>query len=219
MAFRQKLDLRAEECWTENRGFRIRFNGLLKNAEALYREGIATGKFKQTKRGPLQEDKILELVNYCALQGEREYAGGFVVSFHALLRHEDVMKLTGDCIMFTVGGGWRLKIVEGKGRPAGHVEWISGQDCPGTLEKLSRLDRGTARLFPTWNQKRANELIKEAAAHFNWEYKGIPHAVWVHHGCRIGKATDLYEGGMDIVDLMERGRWESKRMALHYAVH
>ena len=73
VAFRQKLDLRAEECWTENRGFRIRFNGLLKNAEALYREGIATGKFKQTKRGPLQEDKILELVNYCALQGERAY--------------------------------------------------------------------------------------------------------------------------------------------------
>ena len=219
VAFRQKLDLREEDCWTENRGFRIRFNGVLKKAEVEYRAGIKSGKFAQTKRGPLTEDKLLDLVNYCASKGEVDYAGGFVVSYHVLLRHKDVMKLTGDCITFTEGAGWRVKIVEGKGRPAGHVEWVSGEDCPNTLKKLAQLGRGAELLFPNWKEQRANDIIKEAAAHCKWEYKGIPHAVWVHHGCRIGKATDLYEKGMDIFDLMERGRWESKQMALHYAVH
>ena len=90
-SFRQKLDLREEESWAETRGFKIRFNALLKKAKALYRQGIAEGKFKQSARGPIQEDKILDLVKFCLDKGEKEYAGGFIVSFHALLRHMDLL--------------------------------------------------------------------------------------------------------------------------------
>ena len=218
MAHRQKLDLRADDAWTETRGFRIRFNALLKEADLKYRQGIASGKFKQTARGPIQEDKILDLVKFCLDKGEVEYAGGFIISFHALLRHADVKKLTGECLKHSQAG-WKIKIVEGKGRPPGFVEWVDASECQATMAKLAVKTGKEELVFPNWQEGRANDLIQECALKNDWRYDGIPHAVWVHHGCRIGKATDCYEGGMDVRDLMERGRWDSERMALHYAVH
>ena len=79
------------------------------------------------------------------------------------------------------------------------------------MKRLAENNAKTDLVFPTWLEAKANGLIQEFAAANNWHYDGIPHAV--HHGCRIGKATDLYEGGMDVRDLMERGRWDTEQMA------
>lgn len=211
----QSLDpsLRQEQRWSKQEYFRIRFNGLLARVDAAYKEKQEEGELPQTKRGRIQEEKLRQLVDFCVQKGEDMYAIGFVLSYNLLLRHQDLVKLTGDSIRYLDQRGWEVRIVGGKDRPADFEEWIDGSDCPKVLQRLMEERGKTEPLVPKWSEDKANRLIREAAHAFGWSTEGER---YVHHCARRGKARDLYEEGLTIPEIMERGRWGGSKITLDY---
>lgn len=212
----QKLDmsLLPEERWTQEKGFKLRFEGLLKRANITYRELQRKGEMKETKRGRITHEKLDQLAMYCKQVGETQYLIGFVVSYHLLLRHSDLQRLTGDCFVYSPVKGWQVKVVGGKDRPADYCEWVDGEDCAEVIEILAQRTDPTSAVFPEWNTYKANMLIKEAAKQFDWSQEG---ELYSHHCGRRGKARDLFfEEGLTLSEIMERGRWRDRLVTEGY---
>ena len=213
-AFRQKLDIEEGEAsggskWTQNDGFLIRFGGLLTRADEVYRRLQASGHIKKTKRGAATIGKIGETLDHCQEVGATEYGMGIWLAYNALLRHKELEGLTNESFLIGTDGVAQVRIVDGKGRKKGTIEWVPAPDCAQLVKALMKRN---GLSFPTWDEKRANELIQETAVLHGWELD----LHWVMHSVRRGMATDMRQGGM-IREIMEKGRWKSEQVALDYA--
>ena len=211
-AFRQKLDIEQNAAlkWTQSDGFLMRFSGLLNRADEEYKRLQACGKIRKTKRGAATIGKIGETMDHCQAVGETEYGMGIWLAYNALLRHKELEGLTHDSFMIGTDGVAQVRIVDGKGRKKGTIEWVPAPDCSQLVKAL--MNR-TGLTFPKWDEKRANDLIQQTAVINGWEVD----LHWVMHSVRRGMATDMRQGGMSIREIMEKGRWKSEQVALDYA--
>ena len=214
VAWRQKLDLSAFQ-WSQTQGFQMRFTGFLKRVEEVYRRRQAEGLLPPTKRGHIQGEKVQQLFDYCVRVRQNKYAAGLVLSYHLMLRHGDLLGLDDSCIRHSPDRGWEVKIIGGKGRPEGFIEWINADDAPDLCEALQKVTSKGALLFPNWDPDIANGLMKAAAATFGWCSEGEP-LKFTHHCNRRGKARDLYLDGLSIDEICTRGRWGTEKMAKGY---
>jgi len=201
--------------WSQTKSFRRDFAGLTGLCE---RPGV---------RGAILDMHLEQLINFTMALGQCDYAWGFIVGHAALIRHSELMRLTADCVAFPPLGATVLRIVGGKGQhhegadedhglPDGEdfVRAEGRDDVRETLELLVSLANGKeGLLFPKWNRKVANDIIRQCAEARGWTKK----VQWSFHCLRHGKCAQMKLDGVDLAERMLRGRWKTRAVCEDYS--
>ena len=199
-----QLDLVSpENCWTQTRAFKRRWDGVLTQAKGRVfgRGGITSARLAQ----------LLSIVS------EAKMRVAFVLAYYALLRVGELHFLKGRDV-FAAGSDLRVVIKANNGDKTHKAKRAKSAPymevrVPGRADLMQVLAaRPEDLLFPGWSPRKANALIKQAASHFQWD----PDFMWSFHSLRHGRAEDLRQSGLSVDDLRVAGRWRSDRVALHY---
>ena len=202
LVWRQLEELEPSERFTRDERFKRRFKGCLAFCKPF------------TVRGAISLPKLDKLISWLIGKGEYTYARGFCITFWALLRHSDLIRLRGSDIELSMEEVL-LSIIGGKGRDREHVDVVIATEARQVLLTAVQVARVKAdsRLFADWDKLKANALIHEFALLDGWDVSQN----WSVHSLRHGCAAHLKRKGVAEAERKQRGRWSDTRVAEWYA--
>lgn len=174
----------------------------------------------KSPRGAIGFDKLIKVIQVSHELGHELYTAGLLLAFSACLRHTQIMTLTVSDVLFdqreVADVVLRLRSGnKGKGNAARTSYPRTAFGCKKLLGYVTQ-QRGDAELlFPFWDRKIANWVIKTTALKEGWDCNqtwGGVHCI--RHGARITQDTSL-DTAMKLE--MRKGGWKSVSACVWYS--
>ena len=226
VATRQRDNLPVQDRWTQDERFRVRFRGFLRESNEIYRRTISQRAIENGDkpacagfdmedycRGGLQEAFVAQVIRYFTAKGKPMYAWGALLTYGALLRHEELAEARVEQV-YEENGEFHMKITGGKWRKPTETDTVWFEGCKATMVKVIG-GRKHGILLPEWNTKIALDGIHACREEHHW----TRNRTWDWHCFRHGKAMDMRLKGIPKEERMRRGRWRSEKIEDLYSRH
>jgi len=179
-------------------------------------QGIAAEKGPPPAKGPITQERLGDLVQWCHSVGQHLYADGFVVLSGICCRPRDIAELTVgrvDLAQNTVAvraKRSRVKIAE---LGAFEVHEIGAEGARIILRSRLAGRTDSQPLFPGWRPEVARRLVKSAALQNGWPMDEMlfngPHCL------RHGAATQRFADAL--AEAQRAGAWRAQSSTRRYA--
>jgi len=179
-------------------------------------QGLAAKKGPPEAKGPITQDRLNELVQWCHGQGQHLYADSFVVLSGICCRPRDIRELLAsrvDLLRNTVtvrAKRSRVKIAE---LGAYETHEIGTEGARLILRRRLLGLSETQAVFPKWNDATARRLVKAAARQHGWPMTEMifngPHCL------RHGAASQRFDEALSAAQ--QAGAWKSRTSTQRYA--
>ena len=226
VATQQRDHLPMEQRWTQDDRYKVRFRGFMRESNEIYRRTISqNAREKGDKppdegddvqdycRGALQEAQTAQIIRHFAEQGKPMYAHGALLTYGALLRHDELTEARVEQV-YMENGEYHMNITGGKWRKAGETDTVWFEGCKATMTKVIG-GRTHGILLPGWNTTIALAGVKKCKDIHGWSRN----RTWDWHCFRHGKAVDMRILGVSKTERMRRGRWRSEKIEDIYSRH
>jgi len=178
--------------------------------------GIQCSEQPRAKRGPVDEDKLADLVAAAHASGEHDIGFGMVVMYGITCRPRDLGEMIPARVDLKENTVWvrrkaSARMIAKDGVWEAHPITTEGAKII-LAKQIKKTSSSKGLLFPGWRAAKARNIVHQVAKAKGWD----PKLVWDGtHGLRHGAAHDILREALEQV--RTAGGWKTKGSAAHYS--